>query len=78
VTAHRAHIHGFHSGRPDGGHTEVGVFVSAAEARLDTDAPSGFKENIRRWLLVPHHFAGDDSIEKMTDAKFLQHTQMIG
>jgi hypothetical protein len=39
--------HRVHSRRANGLHTEVGVFVSAAEWRFNANAAAGFEKNVR-------------------------------
>ena len=52
---------------------KIGVLVGAAEFRLHADAPRGFEKNVRRGLLVLHHFARHDGVEQMPDFQMFQH-----
>src|SRR5436190_3495292 len=67
VTAHGAHVDRFHAGRANGREPQIGVFVSAAETRLDADASGGFEKNIRGGFLVFHHFARHDGVKELPD-----------
>ena len=68
-----AHVDGVHSSGDYGFHAEVGVFVGPAKLCRNADAAGCFEENIGSWLLIYDVFAGDDGLEKVTNAEVLQH-----
>ena len=69
---HLPDIHCIHPRVTDGLHAQIGVFVGAAKLRFNADAARGFEKNIRRGLLIVHHFAGHHGVEQMPNLQMFQ------
>ena len=63
----------FHTGGADGLHSQVGVFVSAAMLRRNSDTARSLEENVRSGLLMFHIFARDDGVKKMANFQVLKN-----
>src|SRR3954470_8416861 len=66
-------IDGIHSSSADGLHSQIGILVSTAEMRFDSDPPGGFEEDIRGRFLASDIFTGHHGFKELPNFQTLEN-----